>query len=268
MSRLTAQSLRVQLVHASAKVYAKGWVANHDGNLTARSGPGRIVATPTAMSKGDVTENDLIVVNDQGEQVSGRLKSFTEMALHLAVYERRKDVQAVIHAHPPYATAMAVAGFGLERPIIAEAVVSLGDRVPLVPFALPKTEAWRAGVADHCERYDALMLQNHGVITWGDSLEQAFLRMELVEHLATITHHSMAFGGPRFLDEAHLAPLLDARRKAGLGPEARGLSAPQPPARPPLNVPRPAAAPLAGAGGIDTERLVAVILEELARLER
>lgn len=265
MSRQNPHDQRRALVDYSHRVYAKGWVANHDGNLTTRMGPDRYLATPTSFSKGDVTEGDLLVVNGAGEKISGRRGGFSEMALHLAAYEARPDIQAVIHAHPPYATAMSVAGVGIDRPIIAEAVVSIGPTVPLLPFAPPKTPQWRSQVADGCRSHDVLILQNHGVIAFGDDLEQAFLRLELVEHLARIIHHSMAFGGPRYLDEAHLPGLLESRRKAGLGPENRGVSGAQRPPAPPVGVPapsRPAARP-----AVDPQQLVALITEEISRLK-
>lgn len=253
---------RRRILRYAHLVYSKGWVANHDGNLTCRQGPGRVLATPTAMSKGDVSEGDLVVVDHEGKKVSGKRRSFSEMALHLAVYRSRKDVGAVIHAHPPFATAMAVAGRGMDEPILAEAVVSLGPRIPLVPFAMPKTPEWVAGVEQHAVEFDAVLLQNHGVMAWGVDLEQAFLRLELVEHLATITHHSMAFGGPKTLETAHLAPLLESRRKAGLGPVARGAKVA--PLRPVTHAGLSSPAPTAPK--IDRQRLVAIITEELTKL--
>jgi L-fuculose-phosphate aldolase len=204
----------------------------------------------------------LVVVDGSGVKVSGKRRSFSEMALHLAVYRARPDVQAVIHAHPPYATAMSVAGLGLDEPILAEAVVSLGPRIPLVPFAVPKTPQWLAGVESRAPEFDAVILQNHGVMAWGDNLEQAFLRLELVEHLATITHHAMAFGGVQTLDASHLPPLLASRTKAGLGPVARGvLDAPS-------EVPSPVGvvAPRAPSGKIDRRLLVEIITDELKKL--
>ena len=258
-----SRELRRDIVRYAHLVYAKGWVANHDGNLTCRQGPDRFLATPTSFSKGDVTESDLVVVDGDGTKVSGKRRSFSEMALHLAVYRTRPDVQAVVHAHCPYATAMSVAGVGLEQPFLAEAVVSIGPKVPLVPFALPKTPEWVAGVQSHAAIYDAVILENHGVMAWGDNLEQAFLRMELVEHLAMISHHAMAFGGPRPLDPAHLTSLLEARTRAGLGPVARGVSpASAPPVERPVGVPRP------GRGGrpIDKALLTRLITEELKKL--
>jgi L-fuculose-phosphate aldolase len=256
------QELRRQLLHYTHLIYQKGWVANHDGNLTARSAPDRLLATPTAMSKADIEDGDLITVDGAGQKVSGQRKPFSELVLHLAVYKQRPDVKAVIHAHPPYASAMSVAGVGLDRAFIAEAVVSLGERVPLVPFAPPKTPGFAGGVAEHCVLYDALLLQNHGVIAYGESLEQAFLRLELVEHLATILHHSMAFGGPRYLDEVHLAPLLEARTQAGLGPIARGVKA-APKAAAPTHIPAPAPAVRVQPS---RDQLVAIITDELRKL--
>jgi len=252
---------REDLVHYAHKVYHKGWVANHDGNLTIRLAADRILSTPTALSKGDVTANDLIVVDRKGTKVSGHRGAFSELALHLAAYEARADARAVLHAHPPYATALGVAGLDLARPIIAEAVVSLGDCVPLIPFSLPKTPPWTGDVARAIVHYDALLLQNHGVITCGDDLEQAFLRMELVEHLARIVHHSMAFGGPSYLAPDTLPHLLAARTKAGLGPEARGLAAP----------PHTAAAATAAATPTThtpPDRVAQLVLEELRRLQQ
>ena len=253
---------RRQLLHYTSLVYRKGWVANHDGNLTCRIGPDRVLATPTALSKADVTDGDLVVVDGAGEKVSGKRRSFSEMALHLAVYRARRDVGAIVHAHPPYATAMAVAGRGMDEPILAEAVVSLGPRIPLVPFAMPKTPGWVEGVAAHAVEFDAVLLENHGAMAWGTDLEQAFLRLELVEHLAQITHHSMAFGGPQTLDAAQLGPLLASRTKAGLGPVARGVA----PARSAVNAPPAAGVKPSAAGTIDRARLVAIITDELTKL--
>ena len=214
---------REAVVRYAQLVYSKGWVANHDGNLTARSTRGRIIATPTAMSKGDVGSDDLIVVNEDGERVSGRRRSFSEMALHLEVYREREDAQAVIHAHPPFATAMACAGVELGQPFIAEAIVSLGHHIPLVPFCAPKTPSFTRSLTPMLPFHDVVVMQNHGVISWGSTLEQAFLRMELVEHLASIATAAKAWGGTKPLPDVVVRSLLDARRRAGLGPESRGL---------------------------------------------
>ena len=210
-----ATKLRVQIAETSRLLHQYGWVANHDGNVSARDGA-RFVTTPTATSKRVVHERDLIEVDARGS-VMGQGKVFGEIGLHLAVYERRADVHAVIHAHPPYATAVGSApGNPIDRPFIAEAVVSLGPKIPKIPYAQPG-DAEKAALAPWCELVDAVILGNHGVISWGANVEQALLRMELVEHLAKIAIAAIPLGGIQPLPDSAIAPLLAARAKANLG---------------------------------------------------
>lgn len=207
------------------RLHARGWVANHDGNVSVRDGQGRYLATPTATSKAAVRADGLVVVDDAGKQVGGRGKPFSEIGLHLTVFHNRADVQAVIHAHPPTATGFAVAGVPLDEAFMAEAVVSLGPGVPTVPFAAPGPDACRA-LADYTLEYDAVLLGGHGVLTWGPDLETAYLRMELVEHLAKIALVARQLGGVRPLPSSVTPKLMEARAKAGLG--AARASAPSP----------------------------------------
>jgi L-fuculose-phosphate aldolase len=210
-----SQPLRAQLAEVSRQLHAHGWVANHDGNVTARDGA-RVVATPTATSKRLITDRDLIELDAKG-QVVGAGRVFGEIGLHLTVYERRPDVHCVVHAHPPCATAIASARTNpIERPFIAEAVVSLGARIPKLPFAMPG-DAAKAALAPWCELVDAVLLGNHGVLAWGADPEQALLRLELVEHLARIALAAAPLGGIEPLPDAAFAPLLAARAKAGIG---------------------------------------------------
>jgi L-fuculose-phosphate aldolase len=210
--------LRVQVAEVARQLHAAGWVANHDGNVTARDGA-RFIATPTATSKRRIGDRDLIEVDARG-QVQGRGKVFGEIGLHLAVYERRPDVGCVVHAHPPHATAISASpGNPIERPFIAEAVVSLGPRIPKLAYA-PPGEPARAQLAPWCELVDAVVLGNHGVIAWGADPEQALLRLELVEHLAKIAIAAAPLGGIEPLPEAAIAPLLAARARAGIGAAA------------------------------------------------
>jgi L-fuculose-phosphate aldolase len=209
------RSLRVAVAETSRFLHTAGWCANHDGNVSARDGK-RYIATPTATSKRLVADKDLIEVDGKG-QVLGRGKAFGELGLHLVVYERRPDVGAVVHAHPPYATAIGASRQNpIERPFIAEAVVSLGPVIPKLPFAQPGEDAKRA-LAPWCELVDAVILGNHGVIAWGKDCETALLRLELVEHLAKIAIAAVPLGGVEPLPDAALQPLLAARAKAGIG---------------------------------------------------
>lgn len=215
---------REALLHYASTIWERGWVANHEGNLSVRLGPGRFLCTPTSFCKADITERDLIVVDDEGQRLRGFRRPFSEFALHRAVYEARPDVQAVIHAHPRSSTAFSVLGRGLERPIVGEAVVSIGPTVPLVPFAVPGTSAVTSNLTPYLERFDVLIMENHGVLSFGDDPEQAYLRMEYCEHLADIERRALQIGQPRYLTWSEIQPLLDKRKRAGLGPEARGMS--------------------------------------------
>ena len=278
-------TLRGRLAATARELHARGWVANHDGNVTARLDAGRVLATPTATSKRVIEERSLIEVDAAGKLVAGSGKPFGEIGLHLEVYARRPDVGAVVHAHPPHATALAVSGSSLlERPFIAEAVVSLGPRVPTVPFAAPGAaarEALAAFVADH----DAVLCAGHGAFAWGADLEQAYLRLELVEHLARIALLAQPLGGPQYLPDAAIAPLLEARARAGLGAAAdravalhRSGSAgagagvrPVVACAPAPHSPVPTVAPGGGGGAArapDRSQIAAVVREELVRALR
>lgn len=209
------------LLEISRELHSRGWVANHDGNVTQRLHGGRWLATPTALSKRVLTDNDLIVVDRSGRVLQGGRQPFSEFKLHLAVYDARPDAMAVVHAHPPAATALSLLGQEVDPRIIAEAVVSLGDRVPLLPYGFPNGADQLAELRALAASFDVVVLENHGLLSWGDDLEQAFLRAELVEHLANILLRALQVGSPRRVPEADVVRLLEKRTAAGLGPEAR-----------------------------------------------
>lgn len=203
---------REEIVRACGYLVTRGWVANHDGNVSARVSPQRLVCTPGATHKSAIREQDLLVTDAAGRQVSGRGKTFSEYALHLAAYKARKDVGAVVHAHPPFATALGACGRELVT-FLPEAVVSLGAKVPLVPLAAPGAAAVKA-LEGFLAGYDAVLVAGNGVFAWGDDVEQALLRLELVEHLATIATHAQVWGGPQPLPADMITALLEARKKA------------------------------------------------------
>jgi L-fuculose-phosphate aldolase len=225
---------KAELAEYARRLHARGWVANHDGNVSVREGAAtgqqRYLATPTATSKAAVTAESLIVVDEAGAKVAGPGKPFSEIGLHLTVYRNRPDVNAVIHAHPPTATGFAVAGVGLDEPLLPEAVVSLGPGIPTVPPAAPGPAACQV-LAPLTGAHDAVLLGGHGVLTWGVDLEQAYLRMELVEHLAKVALVARQLGGARPVAPALLPALLEARRKAGLGQPAPAAASPAEPAK-------------------------------------
>ncbi|MCC6748810.1 MAG: class II aldolase/adducin family protein [Deltaproteobacteria bacterium] len=212
--------LRQQLAAFSHRVWERGWVANHDGNLSLRLPRERLLCTPTGVSKGGLSAEAMLVVDASGKVLSGKGRPFSELGLHLAYYHGRPDVQAVLHAHPPTATGFGVAGVGLDRPFLPEAVVSLGPEVPTVPLTAPGSEAAQV-LSGYVTEYDALLLAGNGALCCGVDLEQAYLRMELVEHLAKVALVAHQLGGIQALPAQLLEPLLAARTRAGLGPAAR-----------------------------------------------
>lgn len=211
------ESLRRELAQLSRTLHARGWVANHDGNVSVRLSNDRFLATPTAISKADARPESLVVVDAEGKVVQGERKVFSEIALHLACFRARPDIRWVVHAHPPTATGWAVAGESFfDPPFMAEPVVSLGPSIPLVPWSSPggSTDPLTTAIAG-C---DAVLLQNHGVITVGAEAELALLRMELVEHLAKIALVARQLGGARPIPAEDVERLAAGRRKAGLAP--------------------------------------------------
>jgi len=204
---VTEEQLRRELVATANALHARGWVSNHDGNASCRLGAGRLLCTPTAVSKADVTPESLIVVGEDGEVLQGTRRSFSELQLHRAAYTARPDIGVVLHAHPPSATAFAVSGRELGHPFMAEPVVTLGPQIPVVPYHRPKDRALDAAIGRALGGADVAILDRHGVIAVGGSFEQAFLRLELVEHLARIAEAAAALGGVRPLPADEVAAL-------------------------------------------------------------
>ena len=178
------------------RMWEKGWVAANDGNLSRRLGEGLFLVTPAGVSKGFLTPEMLLVVDREGTVVAGApgFRPSSETPLHLECYRRRSDVHGVCHAHPPAATAFACARQPIERPILGEIVMSLGA-IPCASYARTGTLALPAAVGPLLWNHDAVLLANHGVLTVGADLEQAYWRMETVEHTAQIHLNARLLGG-------------------------------------------------------------------------
>ena len=205
-----------KIVWVCRKLDQKGFGANHDGNVSARF-EGNLLATPTSVSKGLVEAGMIITLDMEGRKIDGIGKPFSEIQLHLAAYRARSEVAAVVHAHPPYASAMGLAGQAL-RPSIPEAVVSIGDVIPVAPFVMPGARENEDVVSGILGETDVFMMQGNGVLAVGTDLEQAYLRLELVEHVARIQHLAAQMGKPFTLAPEDLAGLLEKRASLGLGP--------------------------------------------------
>jgi L-fuculose-phosphate aldolase len=208
---------RSEVIRYCQRMDQKGWVANHDGNITVKLADGKLAATPTARAKFDLREEDLLELDGAGKKLAGSGNPFSELAAHLAVYSLRPELRAVVHAHPRAAMAVGCTNQEMSTGAVPEAVVSLGPGVPLVGLSGPNSPEMLGELRQLVPHYDAVMVAGNGVFTWGGSLEQAFLRLELVEHLAGIFLASLPLGGPRVLPAEQVLALLRKRQQAGLG---------------------------------------------------
>ncbi len=234
------EQLREDIARTSQAVFQQGWVANHDGNVSARLSPTAFLCTPTAMSKADITAACLLVVDESGTVVSGSRRVFSEFQLHKAAFAARPDIGVVLHAHPPVATAFAVSHVVLDPCIMAEPIVSIGTRIPLVPFFPPGDARLVVALSEALAQSDVVMLANHGILTVGGNCEQARLRMELVEHLARITHAARALGGPKPLPASDVST-LSAKGRPKSEPDFSAAVAPKAPPAPVWGTPQPPA---------------------------
>lgn len=186
-----ADAARRDIVRVCRRLYERGLIAGPDGNVSVRLGDDCILATPSGLSKVDVSEEDLVVVDMRGRVVgeprgAGETRApSSELRMHLRIYAVRTDVYAVVHAHPPTATGFAVAGESFVAPVLPEVILQMGE-VPLVRYATPGTDALADCIEPYVARHDALLLANHGATTVGPTLEIAHQRMESLEHAAKI----------------------------------------------------------------------------------
>jgi len=204
--------LCADLVRFGRLIHQKNFVSASDGNLSIRLDANRILATPTAVSKGLMQPEDMVVVDMNGHHISGSRHVSSEILMHLTIYRMRPDVNAVVHAHPPVATGFACAGIALDQPICSEIIVTLGA-VPLAPYATTGTPALSESILHFLPDYDAVLLANHGVVAYGSDLMTAYMRMETVEHYANILLTTYQLGCRNELSEEHIADLVNARKK-------------------------------------------------------
>jgi L-fuculose-phosphate aldolase len=164
------------------------------------------------VNKGEVTPDDIIEVNDGGFTLTGTGKPSSELKMHLFIYKHRPDVRAVVHAHPPHATAFAVAGIPLNKPVFPEVLVKLGS-IPVAPYATPSTDEVGKSIEPYVAAHNAILLGNHGAVTFGSSLKEAYYNMEKVEHAARITLYARLLGGERELTRGQVEELTAMYRR-------------------------------------------------------
>ena len=209
---------RREIVEVCRRLWERGLIAGPDGNVSVRAAGGRILVTPSGLSKVDVRPADIVELALDGAPHRGRRtrtarRASSEVGLHLRIYARRADVHAVVHAHPPTATGFAVAGEDFMAPVLPEIILQCGG-VPLVPYATPGTAAVANGVEPFLDRHDAFLMANHGATTVGASLRIAHQRMESLEHVARILLTARLLGRVRPLSDSEAASLHAVRAAA------------------------------------------------------
>jgi len=207
-----------QIVEIGKRMYDKDYIAANDGNITCKVDDNSIMATPTGVSKGFMKEDMMVRMSLDGKVLSSNdgYEPSSEIKMHLRVYKENPDVMAVVHAHPMMATSYAIAGIDLVNPILTEQLLNLGN-VYVARYATPGTEEVPDSIAPYCKEYNAVLLANHGTLTWGNSLEQAYQRLESLEHYATITMYtSNIIGKCNVLTCEQIAPLIETRERMGI----------------------------------------------------
>jgi L-fuculose-phosphate aldolase len=209
------QEYRQDIVDVGKLIYQKGWVAANDGNVSIRLENNKILCTCTGISKGMMTVDDLTVCDLDGNKMEGSRERTSEIAMHLTIYRMRPDIFSVVHAHPTVATGFAVAGRPLNLALLPEVIIGLGS-VPLADYGLPGTPALTEGMLPYIPKYDAILMGNHGAVSYGEDVYKAFFKMETVEHFARIALVAELLGGPKVLPKGEVDKLFDSRTRYGV----------------------------------------------------
>jgi len=215
----TEQQLRVDIVEVGRRLYARGYTASNDGNISVRLDGDRLLMTPKSVCKGFMSPEIMCITDLDGKKLAGERDPSSEMQMHLEVYRQRPDAKAVVHAHPPTATGFAVAGIPLDRAVLAEVVTTLGS-VPIAEYATPSTKELPDAVRQYVKAHDGMLLANHGALTLASDLFGAYYKMETIEHFAKISLVARLLGGERLLSRQEVDRLQGLRGMYGIAAPA------------------------------------------------
>lgn len=208
-------ALRADVVEVGRRMYARGYTASNDGNISVRLGPDRLLMTPKGVCKGFMSPDMMCITDMNGQKLEGARDPSSEMLMHLEVYRQRQDVRAVVHAHPPTATGFAVAGIPLNRAVLAEVLTTLGS-IPIAEYATPSTSELPEAVRRYIRAHDGMLLANHGALTVGPNLFSAYFKMETIEHFAHISLVARLLGRENLLARAEVDRLQGLRGTYGV----------------------------------------------------
>lgn len=204
------------IIEVGKRMFMKGFVASNDGNISVRTGPNTFWVTPTGVSKGFMTPDMMVKMDLSGKVLFGKTKPSSEVKMHLRVYNENPNAMAVTHAHPPVATSFAIAGISLDQAILPEAVVNLGT-VPIAPYATPGSQEVPDSIAPYCKTHNGVLLANHGALTWGKELFEAYYRLESLEYYATVLMYTgNIIGKANVLSCNQVSELMQIRQNLGI----------------------------------------------------
>src|SRR5690349_16048354 len=213
---MTSESaLRADIVEVGRRMYARGYTASNDGNISVRLGADRLLMTPKGVCKGFMTPDMMCITDLDGRKIQGDRDPSSEMLMHLEVYRQRPDAQAVVHAHPPITTGFAVAGIPLDRAVLAEVLTTLGS-IPIAAYATPSTRELPEAVRKYIKAHDGMLLANHGALTVGADLFAAYYKMETIEHFAKISLVARLLGRENLIAREEVERLQELRGTYGI----------------------------------------------------
>jgi L-fuculose-phosphate aldolase len=213
------EQIRAEIVEVGRRLYARGYVASNDGNISVRLDETRLITTPKSVSKGFMTPDMMVIVDHTGRKIAGDRDPSSELPMHLEIYRSRPDVHAVVHAHPPLATGFAVAGIPLTRAVLAEVVTTLGS-IPIAEYGTPSTSELPEAVRKYIKAHDGLLLANHGAVTCCKTLMSAYYKMETIEHFAKISLVARLLGREHLLSREEVDRLQGLRGMYGIASPA------------------------------------------------
>ena len=213
---MSEKEAKEAIIDIGQRMYVRNFVAANDGNISIKTGDNEVWATPTGVSKGFMKKKMLVKVDLDGNILEGTLKPSSELKMHLRAYKENPDIKSVCHAHPPISTSFAIAGIPLDTPVLAEAVISLGD-VPIAPYAELGSKEVPEAVAPFCHTHNGVLLANHGVVTWAEDAYAAYYRLESIEYYANILMITeKIIGKQNILTQEQIDRLLAMREKFGI----------------------------------------------------
>src|SRR5438093_9235309 len=221
----TESQLRADIVEIGRRMYARGYTASNDGNISVRLGADRLLMTPKSVCKGFMTPDMMCITDLEGRKLQGDRDPSAEMLMHLECYRQRPDVHAVVHAHPPTATGFAVAGIPLDRAVLAEVLTTLGS-IPIAEYGTPSTRELPEAVRKYIKAHDGMLLANHGAVTCGPTVMAAYYKMETIEHFAKISLVARTLGREHLLSRGEVERLQGLRGMYGIAAPAPVCSDP------------------------------------------